>query len=74
VIQAALTIIARGRLDNIQFKYKDEILVPNDYGALHNWPKGFADLDGYLMSERLGIQVKRNRAERAEREEKRKNG
>ena len=61
-------------MDNIQFKYKDEILVPNEYGALHNWPKGFADHDGHWLSERLGLQVKRYKAEKAKREEEKENG
>ena len=35
---------------NVQFKYKDEILIPDKDGRLEHWPDGFSDFwDKCLM-------------------------
>jgi hypothetical protein len=49
VIFAARVIKKETGVD-IQFKFKDEILVPNKDGRLAEWPDGFSDhFDHWLM-------------------------
>lgn len=63
VIQAALTMIIRDGIE-VRFVYKNEILIPNKYGALHNWPKGFCDLTNRLVEERIRLAMKKRKEER----------
>ena len=42
IIHAARVLLLEKGFD-VQFEFNDEILTPNKYGALHNWPKGFCD-------------------------------
>jgi len=63
VIQAALTMVVRDGIE-VQFKYKDKILTPNEYGALHDWPKGFCDTTHMSITERMTLAMKKRKAEK----------
>jgi len=69
VIQFMLTHIIEDNLGEIViFEYDGDILIPNSYGALHDWPKGFCDYTHKAMTKRLRMAVKRAKAERKEKE------
>ena len=65
VIQFMLTYIIKENLGMIVvFEYDGKLLVPNEYGALHDWPKGFCDLMHGTMTERLRMAVTKRKAKR----------
>lgn len=65
VIQFMLTHIIKDNLGKIVvFEYNGEFFTPNEYGALHDWPKGFCDTIQKTLSERILLAMKKRKAER----------
>jgi hypothetical protein len=58
--------IANGEINylGVEFLYNGDLLRPNKYGALHNWPKGFCDRGLHYASQRLKLQVERAKKDR----------
>jgi len=61
IVQAARALSLEKGFD-VQFKFNDEIITPNEYGAILNWPKGFCDYTHKWMSRVLtfGINKRKN--------------
>lgn len=51
---------------SIQFKFEGKVLVPNEYGAIHDWPKGFCNKEGDWAARVLKFAVEKRKKERAE--------
>jgi hypothetical protein len=58
--------VAKGNIsmDDIQFKYDDKIIRVNRYGAIIDWPRGFADKEVDYCEDTLKLAMKMRQAER----------
>jgi hypothetical protein len=61
LIEAALTAIAEGALNHeqVRFVYETVYIYPNEYGAILDWPHGFADYSIRSAERRLAAQARR---------------
>lgn len=46
---------------DVAFKYKDKIFFANEYGAIENWPRGFAELSIDVCEEILSYTTNKRR-------------
>jgi len=60
VVETALTMVISDGLE-VQFEYNGETLIPNEYGALHNWPSGFCDLIPNLTFKRISLAMQKRK-------------
>jgi len=67
-IQAVRLAVARGVLPHqgVCFLYESKIIRVNEYGAILDWPPGFADVDTYHAEEILRTAMARRRRERSQ--------
>jgi hypothetical protein len=63
--------IVKGELDykQIKFKFEDKIISINEYGAITDWPNGFADLDISLSQDILQLAMKKRKNEKEKQNE-----
>lgn len=61
-----LTLVAEQKIshESVQFGFDSNIIKPNEYGAILDWPTGFCDAEDRLASRRLRAQVRRRREKR----------
>jgi hypothetical protein len=63
IVQAARIVCLEKGIE-VQFKFNDEIITPNEYGAIHNWPKGFCDYTHKWMSRILEFGMNKRKKEK----------
>ncbi len=67
IVQAARALSVEKGFD-VQFQFNDEIITPNEYGAILNWPKGFCDYTHKWMSRVLNYGMNKRKKERENKE------
>ena len=60
IIHAARVLSLEKGID-IEFEYNYEPVKMNEYKAIHNWPKGFADFQQNCITKLLKLQIEKRK-------------